>query len=182
MVITSNGATKPLLNASTEAIQRAVGGEFETAPLMFSPKDGGFYAFIICKNINPPKVRNFVASCLLGFPIYGDIVIVQPTIAGLWETLEPNFYNLIQKRVYEINQTQERYNMTVYSRKEVMKLLGISAPFFTKLIESGALTASVVGSKYLITEEAIKKYLDSTITNGIQEPRNPKLRKAKKND
>lgn len=181
MVITSNGATKPLLNASTEAIQRAVGGEFETAPLVI-PNACGIYAFILCKNINPPKVRNYVASCLLGFPIYGDIVIVQPTIAGLWETIEPNLYHLIQKRVYEINQTNERYNMTVYSRKEVMKLLGISAPFFTKLIESGALTASVVGSKYLITEEAIKKYLDSTIASGIQEPRNPKLRKAKKND
>lgn len=52
-------------------------------------------------------------------------------------------------------------NLKCYNVQETAKLLGVSATTIRMYIKSGKLKAQKVGTAYAITEQSIKKYLNS---------------------
>lgn len=53
--------------------------------------------------------------------------------------------------------------MNVYNIKEVSEQLHLSENTIRKYIKSGELKASLIGGKYLFTDEYIKEFLDANI-------------------
>lgn len=52
-------------------------------------------------------------------------------------------------------------DMKVYTLLEVEKLLGVSYQSLRKFIKRGDIKARKVGTKWIVTEDALKEYLES---------------------
>ena len=52
--------------------------------------------------------------------------------------------------------------MKIFNLKEVVKILGLNIQTIRNLIKEGKLEASKVGTHYLVTDEAISKFLEDT--------------------
>lgn len=55
--------------------------------------------------------------------------------------------------------------MKIYNLKEVVSLLGLNIQTIRKLIKEGKLEASKVGTHYMVTEDAIKNFLEANKVN-----------------
>lgn len=62
--------------------------------------------------------------------------------------------------------------MKIYNLKEVVKLLGLNIQTVRIYIKEGKLKASKIGNKYMITDEAIKEFLDANLVQPKEENNN----------
>lgn len=59
--------------------------------------------------------------------------------------------------------------MKLYDLKEVEKLLNLNIQTVRKLIKEGKLKASKVGTHYIVTDEAIKDFLNANLVKPKKE-------------
>ena len=61
---------------------------------------------------------------------------------------------------------KEIFGVNHYDIKETADILGISSTSVLNYIREGKMKAAKVGGRWLVTEEAIKVYLDNASTDG----------------
>ena len=61
---------------------------------------------------------------------------------------------------------KEIFGVKHYDIKETAEILGISPTSVLNYIKAGTMKAAKVGGRWLVTEEAIKVYLDNASTDG----------------
>lgn len=62
--------------------------------------------------------------------------------------------------------------MKIYNLDEVVKLLGLNIQTVRIYIKEGKLKASKVGRKYMVTDEAIKEFLEANLVQPKEEKEN----------
>lgn len=62
--------------------------------------------------------------------------------------------------------------MKIYNLDEVVKLLGLNIQTVRIYIKEGKLKASKIGRKYMVTDEAIKEFLDANLVQPKEENNN----------
>lgn len=76
-------------------------------------------------------------------------------INQLWQSFKPLFYEAVKDAVSEVLSQTERKEVRYYSRKELAKILGVSLPTISGMVNRGMLHPRRLGKRVLFDSKEI---------------------------